>query len=388
MTKKQLVAYIEEAQKKRAFDYEDQIKLMILDEAPFTIWTSDRNCIIKLWMGQCEKLYGYSKEEAVGKDFVDLFVADDEKAAARKDQIKIIDDNEIFHNLANDVAENANTLQLITYCRRIQDPLTGEYWNAEMGVVIDFLEKEKQLLQDKISESRKIKSSVDGFMEDIRHARDLFSSRKRLITEAMKECEIKATGLRKRTECKKRLAEIRARLSDVSQKLEDISVDHISSMQSSFSLEHCSELRESFFNENEKISELMDEMALDVYDISCDYDVNQNLVSEKDSLMKNLAYGVSNIRETINELLRKVEQEMEDYKKEVTPNPNTESSPYKEFLDIKEIILLQKNKLEKFADEKKTEILSASTRAELKEIQDEMQSRLKIIKEQIEVINR
>lgn len=147
MTKEDLIAYIEEMKEKRAFTYEDQMKLVILDNSPFTVWASDRNCIIKLWMGQCESLYGFSSEEAIGKDFVDLFVAEDEKVAARRDQIDIIDNEAVFHNIANDIGRNGNTLQLVTNCRRIKDPVSGEYWNAEMGLIIDYLEQEKDRLK-------------------------------------------------------------------------------------------------------------------------------------------------------------------------------------------------------------------------------------------------
>ena len=56
-------------------------------------------------MGQCEALYGYKSEDVLGKDFVDLFVAVDEQKAAREDQISIIDDGAVFHNIANDVGK-------------------------------------------------------------------------------------------------------------------------------------------------------------------------------------------------------------------------------------------------------------------------------------------
>lgn len=156
MTKDELISYIEEMKSKRAFTYEDQMKLAILDNSPFTVWASDRNCIIKLWMGQCESLYGYSKCEALEKDFVDLFVADDEKVAARRDQIDIVDNGAIFHNIANDMGKNGNVLQLVTKCRRIKDPITGEYWNAEMGLIIDYLEQERDRLKSIIVESQRI----------------------------------------------------------------------------------------------------------------------------------------------------------------------------------------------------------------------------------------
>ena len=53
--------------------YEDQLKLAILDKSPFTIWASDRNCMIKMWDGQCESMYGRKKEDEARKWFICLY---------------------------------------------------------------------------------------------------------------------------------------------------------------------------------------------------------------------------------------------------------------------------------------------------------------------------
>ena len=78
MTKEELIAKLTEFENQRAFTFEDQMKLAILNKSPFTIWASDRDYKITLWEGQCEALYGYSREFAIGKDYVSLFVAPDE----------------------------------------------------------------------------------------------------------------------------------------------------------------------------------------------------------------------------------------------------------------------------------------------------------------------
>ena len=58
MSKEELLNHINEMKKKRAFTYEDQLKLSFIDSSPFTLWASDRNCKIKFWSGKCESLYG------------------------------------------------------------------------------------------------------------------------------------------------------------------------------------------------------------------------------------------------------------------------------------------------------------------------------------------
>lgn len=383
MTKEELVSYIKEIKEKRAFTYEDQMKLVILDNSPFTVWASDRDCIIKLWMGQCESLYGFSSEEAIGKDYVDLFVAEDEKVAARRDQIDIIENGAVFHNIANDIGKNGNTLQLVTNCRRIRDPISGEYWNAEMGLVIDFLEQEKDRLKSIVSESQKIKSSVNRFIEDTKQFKERFSNRKSSINTAIRGCEQRATALRRRTEFKKNISEIRANLINLSRKMDDVYNTYIFKMQSCASFDSCEEIRQSFFKEYETISELLEDMALDVFDISCDYDVEQNLVSDKDTMMRDIASRFRSLFETCYTIIREVETEIMDYKDLVTANPNSESGPFKKFIEIKRNIVQLKDEMEMCEDELSIEILEASNKLKLQTIKTRAETKLVLLRQQM-----
>lgn len=383
MTKEELIAYIEEIKAKRAFTYEDQMKLLILDNSPFTVWASDRNCVIKLWMGQCKALYGFSSQEVIGKDFVDLFVASDEKVAARRDQIDIIDNEAVFHNIANDVGKNGNTLQLITICRRIKDPVSGEYWNAEMGLVIDYLEHEKDRLKLIVSESQKIKSCILQFIEDTKQVNEGFANRKNSISTAIWGCEQKATALRRRAEFKRRIADIRLELIKLSQKMNDTYDEHVSKMQSCASFDSCEEIRQSFFREYEIISDSLEEMALDVFDISCDYDVEQNLVSDKDALMKDVSARSRSLSELSHNILREVESEINDYKELVTTNPNPESGQFKSFMDIRQDINKLKDEVEKLEDKLSSQILSAMSKHELEIIKTQVEVEMEHIHQRI-----
>lgn len=383
MTKEELITYIEEMKEKRAFTYEDQMKLVILDNSPFTVWASDRNCVIKLWMGQCEGLYGFSSEEVMGKNFVDLFVAEDEKVAARRDQIEIIDNEAIFHNIANDIGKNGNTLQLVTNCRRIKDPISGEYWNAEMGLIIDFLEQEKDRLKLIVSESQRIKSCVTQFIEDTKQVKERFLNRKSSINTAIRECEQKATALRRRTEFKRNISDIRANLIKLSQKMDNVHDTYILKMQSCSSFDSCDEIRQSFFQEYEMISESLEDMALDVFDISCDYDVEQNIVSDKDALMKDIASQFRLLFEVCHTIIREIEKEISDYKNQVTANPNLESGPFKNFIDIKQDIFKLKDEIEKYEDELSIQILKVSSRLKLQTIKIQAETRLMFLRQQL-----
>lgn len=384
MTKEELIAYIKEMETKRAFTYEDQMKLAILDNSPFTVWASDRNCKIKLWMGQCESLYGFSSKEAIGKDYVDLFVAEDEKAAARRDQIEIIDNEAVFHNIANDTGKNGNTLQLITNCRRIRDPVSGEYWNAEMGLIIDYLEQEKNRLKAIVIESQRIKSSVNQFVEDTKQVKDQFLDRKKSINTAIHDCEQKATALRRRTEFRKKVANIRSNLSKLSQEIDAVLDTYISKMQSCATFNDCEKVRQLFFKEYEIFSESLEDMALDLFEISCDYDLEQNLVSEKDALMKDMAFQFRLLAEIFHNIIREVEKEINDYKEQVSANPNSETGLYKDFIETKHAIFKLKEETEMFEDELSIQIINAPSRLDLKTIKEDAETRISFINQHIE----
>ncbi len=386
MTKEQLIDYIEEMKIKRAFTYEDQMKLVILDNSPFTIWASDRNCIIKLWMGQCETLYGYSSKEAIGKDYVELFVANDERLAARRDQIDIIDNEATFHNIANDVGKNGNVLQLVTNCRRIKDPITGEFWNAEMGLIIDYLEQEREHLKQIIAESQRIKLCVVQFIEDTGQVKEQFFNRQNLINGAIRECEKKATALRKRGEFKRKIFDVRTNLTSLSQRMTDIYEMYISKIQSCAFVDKCQEIRNSFFKEYEIISDELEEMALDVFDISCEYDVEQNLVSDKDTLMKNMASSFRKLLELAHNITREVDQEIVDYKEKVSVTPNLESGPFKTFLDLRQEIICLKDEMERYEDELSVAIMKCSSKLNLETIKTQAESRCNMLNKQIEEI--
>ncbi len=365
MTKEELIAYINEMQSKRAFTYEDQMKLEILDNSPFTVWASDRNCIIKLWMGQCESLYGFSREEALEKDYVDLFVANDEKVAARRDQIEIIDNGKTFHNIANDIGKNGNTLQLITNCRRIKDIKSGEYWNAEIGVIIDYLEEEKNQLKSRINESQRIKSCVTQFVEEINQAKERFSNRKTSILSAIRNCEHSATILRKRHECRTKMYDIHLGLDELSKSMSNICDSYILKMNSCKSFNSCREIHQSFFKEQDMISDALEDYALDVFDVSCDYSVEQNLVSDKDALIKEMSYKFRTLSELAHNILNAVEKEKNDYKELVTPKPNCETGRFKLFLDIEQQVSELKEQAEKNEDEFSFKLLKAFNKHEL-----------------------
>src|SRR5216683_4329787 len=93
-----------------------QLKLAIFDRLPMPIWACDRDCRIVFWNSAAARLYGYSAEEAIGHNFVDLFVNEAEKEQARIDCVDIIDNDRPIRNMADDIDKHGNTRKLVTQC--------------------------------------------------------------------------------------------------------------------------------------------------------------------------------------------------------------------------------------------------------------------------------
>lgn len=119
---------------------DEQLKIAIFDQIPFTIWASTRDFRIVLWNRTSEDKYGYSSKEAVGRDYVELFVDELEKDDSKDDCLQIIDRDKKFKNfLAYDHAADGSTRTMLTNCFRVYDRTRNEYLQVEVGVSADEL---------------------------------------------------------------------------------------------------------------------------------------------------------------------------------------------------------------------------------------------------------
>lgn len=336
MSREELITYIENLQTKRAFSRDDQYLLEILDASPFTIWASDRDCKIKLWTRQCEYLYGYKKEYVMGKDFVDLFVAEDEKKAAREDQISIIDHGEIFRNIANDVAKTGNSLRLLTNCWRMKSPDSNEYWNIEMGLIIDYFNQEENRLAEIIEESRAYKYRVTQFIELTRQIQRQFQERKRQLTEAIQDCKHIAVNARKKMEFKDRVDPIKSRLKNLNDRLTELIEKYIQLVQTCGSSIRCEEFSDEFKNYyQEKISDALEDIATDFEDISLDY-FDGGMVLGKDTVLKDTNVVFTKTYNRAYDLSNSISKKIDTYKAQVTAR--RESAILQKYMELQERI--------------------------------------------------
>ena len=203
-----------------------------------------------------------------GKDFVDLFVAEDEKKAAREDQLKIIDSGEIFHNIANDIAKNGNTLRLLTNCWRMKAPNSDEYWNIEMGLIVDFFYQEMERLEEIISESRLYKARVTQFIELTKQLRKQFAERKKVFNDSIRDCDRKSVIAKKRTEFKKRTEPIKAELTSIERRIMDLIDTYLCKIQSSGSASDCEELTYKFKQSYEDLLDAFEDIVTDFQELN------------------------------------------------------------------------------------------------------------------------
>jgi PAS domain S-box-containing protein len=81
----------QQLKKRDILSKEDRFKLAIIDRAPFSTWACNRNFSIVFWSAGTAKVYGRTEEEAIGKNYLDLFVSEEERERSAKDCIDVID---------------------------------------------------------------------------------------------------------------------------------------------------------------------------------------------------------------------------------------------------------------------------------------------------------
>lgn len=315
LTKEELVEVIKALKEQRAFTYEDQMKLAILDDSPFTIWASDRDCRITLWEGKCESLYGYSHDYAVGKDYVNLFVAPDEQAAARRDQISIIDDAAVFHNIANDIAKTGNKLQLITNCFRIKDPHSDQYWNAEMGLIIDYFEQEKERLELIVAESKKVKNCTTLFIENTQQRKVQYQERKKSIRVAITDSKRKAAVAKRLTSFEEKIAPINRALEKLQAKLYQLIDDYFQKIQACADAGSCEAIILEFDEKYEEMVYGFEDIVVEFEEINTEFSWDNTLMQLRDDLLKTNFDSSRRLDIMVFELLKRAEEDIAEYRK-------------------------------------------------------------------------
>jgi len=142
---KALRQQVAELEQRRAASREDRLKLAIVDRAPFTMWACNRNFEIVLWSANCEGIYGHCVADAIGQNYLELFVSPPERRQSEMDCLRIIDEDYVQTNfLAYDVAKDKTTRTVLTNCFRVWDEELGQYLQAELALEVSDLELRKE----------------------------------------------------------------------------------------------------------------------------------------------------------------------------------------------------------------------------------------------------
>jgi PAS domain S-box-containing protein len=142
-----------------------EIKLAIFDRLPMPIWACDRDCRIVFWNAGAARLYGYSAEEAIGKDFVNLFVNKPEREKARIDCVDIIDNSRPIKNMADDIDKHGNTRKLVTQCF----PIYNVEGHSGLQVEISYEVQDIERLQAELAEMQEAYKRTEAQREELEH---------------------------------------------------------------------------------------------------------------------------------------------------------------------------------------------------------------------------
>lgn len=177
--------FLAELRKMRAFSKSDRFKLTVVDNAPFSMWACDEEYIIRYWECECERIYGYSSEQAIGKRFLELFVAAPERNQAELECAKIIErrssPGEFINNIAVDFDSLGRDVTLMTNCFPIFDDESQKWLQAEIALPTD-VEKVVQKHANILRNYQKLRSTIVQYENDKKSFLDSVSARVKDLT--------------------------------------------------------------------------------------------------------------------------------------------------------------------------------------------------------------
>src|ERR1700722_5661099 len=124
----------------------------ILRRAKLTMWAAEGqegNFAIRLWTPGAERVYGYTRDEALGSSYIDLIVNPAERQQAIDDHMRMVDNDEEYEWdwAADDLAKDGTTRTVLTNCFPIWDEDLGKSLLAEIAVDVSRKEQASRKLR-------------------------------------------------------------------------------------------------------------------------------------------------------------------------------------------------------------------------------------------------
>ncbi|GAA3741072.1 hypothetical protein GCM10022225_25540 [Plantactinospora mayteni] len=134
-------------------DAEVSLLLEVLQQAKLAVWAadnSDADFAIRLWTQGAQRIYGFRNTEAIGRNYLSLFVNPQERAKAIEDHQRTIETGKEFgwNFAADDVTKDGTVRTILGNSFRVWDPHRERYIVAEVGIDIsDFDDLSRQVEQ-------------------------------------------------------------------------------------------------------------------------------------------------------------------------------------------------------------------------------------------------
>lgn len=294
--------FVETLKSIRAFSKEDRFKLEVIDHAPFSMWACDKNYIIKYWEGECSRIYGMGKLEAIGKRYLELFVSEEERNQSELDCNKIIEGKsepgEFINNVAIDFDSLGREITLMTNCFRVYDRETNEWLQAEIALPTDIekvTKKHKKIIANyrelqewKIRQREDMKNYFETFLNELEivaRTANRLAKKKNIVGEEKEELqEILEQGIALRSDVEEKQIELLEVIDSIKSKEQfENEIDTYKRIKDSLRIrlqdiqESLEEIGENFENEiNKKIAVLgvMKSEKVELCFVKCDELVN------------------------------------------------------------------------------------------------------------------
>lgn len=255
--------FIAELRKMRAFSKSDRFKLKVVDNAPFSMWACDEEYIIRYWECECERIYGYSSEQAIGKRFLELFVAAPERNQAELECAKIIErrsaPGEFINNIAVDFDSLGRDVTLMTNCFPIFDDESQKWLQAEIALPTD-VEKVVQKHANILRNYQKLRSTIVQYENDKKSFLDSVNARVKDLTAVTR----KILNSRKKNilqaEDIERLGTLQSSIAETNRKIIGNVDEKLKVIQEAKSMEQCSAASDDYVSCKNVCKQMLDDI--------------------------------------------------------------------------------------------------------------------------------